>query len=65
MIVCNSAGKVEMSASRVASLSCLALLDTLALTDRRGLLRREFQGSVQQSLSHLNLSFHVAKKYTI
>ena len=34
---------VEVSASRVVSLSCLVLLDSLALTDRRGLLRQEFQ----------------------
>ena len=39
--------RVEMTASRVASLSCLVLLDSLALTDRRGLLRQEFQDIIR------------------
>ena len=41
---------VEVSASRVVSLSCLVLLDSLALTDRRGLLRQEFQDIIQTLL---------------
>ena len=39
--------RMEMNASRVASLSCLVLLDSLALTDRRGLLRQEFQDIIR------------------
>ena len=42
--------QVEMSVSRVVSLICLVLLEILALTNRRGLLRQEFQDIIRSLL---------------